>query len=77
MTHTQYLNIGVLLYGCGHHQAAWRMHDSSIDQIGDTAYYKSLARLAERGLLDAIFLQIINLFLLKRIMTCLLFGLTH
>ncbi|WP_145373038.1 LLM class flavin-dependent oxidoreductase [Staphylococcus cohnii] len=55
MTHDQHLNIGVLIYGCGHHQAAWRMQDSSIDRIGDINYYQSLARLSERGLLDAIF----------------------
>ena len=72
MTHDQHLNIGVLIYGCGHHQAAWRMQDSSIERIGDINYYQSLARLSERGLLDAIFLLIINLFLQKRIMTCLL-----
>ncbi|MCD8800251.1 NtaA/DmoA family FMN-dependent monooxygenase [Mammaliicoccus sciuri] len=49
------LNIGVLLYGCGHHQAAWLMEDSSIEQIGDISYYQSLAQLSERGLLDAVF----------------------
>lgn len=49
------LNIGVLLYGCGHHQAAWLMEDSSIEQIGDISYYQSLAQLSENGLLDAVF----------------------
>lgn len=77
MTHTQHLNIGVLLYGCGHHQAAWRMHDSSIDQIGDTAYYKSLARLAERGLLDAIFFADNQSFPAKTDNDMPAFGLTH
>ncbi|KIX90916.1 monooxygenase [Staphylococcus microti] len=52
---TQQLHIGVLLYGCGHHQAAWRMPDSSIERLGDVTYYQSLAQLAEKGLLDAVF----------------------
>lgn len=49
------LHIGVLLYGCGHHQAAWLMPDSSVEQIGDVSYYQSLAKLAEKGYFDAVF----------------------
>ncbi|WP_142828501.1 LLM class flavin-dependent oxidoreductase [Planococcus soli] len=49
------LHLGVLLYGCGHHQAAWLMPDSSIERIGDIAYYQSLAQLAETGCFDAVF----------------------
>lgn len=49
------LHIGVLLYGCGHHQAAWLMQDSSIERIGDISYYQSLAQIAEKGYFDAIF----------------------
>lgn len=48
-------HLGVLLYGCGHHQAAWLMDDSSIEQIGEISYYQSLAQLAEKGLFDAVF----------------------
>lgn len=55
MTQAQHLNIGVLIYSCGHHQAAWRMPHSSIERIGDITYYQSLARTAEQGLFDAIF----------------------
>lgn len=55
MTQSQHLNIGVLIYACGHHQAAWRMPHSSIERIGDITYYQSLARTAEQGLFDAIF----------------------
>ena len=55
MTQAQNLNIGVLMYACGHHQAAWRMPHSSIERIGDITYYQSLARTAEQGLFDAIF----------------------
>ncbi|MHC8515808.1 LLM class flavin-dependent oxidoreductase [Sporosarcina sp. ITBMC105] len=49
------LNLGVLLYGCGHHQAAWLMPDSSVERIGEISYYQDLAKLAERGLLDVVF----------------------
>ncbi|KKK33952.1 monooxygenase [Salinicoccus sediminis] len=51
----QKLHLGVLLYGCGHHQAAWLMPDSSIERIGDVSYYQYLARLAEKGCFDAVF----------------------
>ena len=49
------LHIGVLLIGCGHHSGAWLMEDSSVELIGDIAYYQSLAQLAERGYFDAVF----------------------
>lgn len=45
------MNIGVLLYGCGHHQSAWRMEDSYIEDIGNVSYYQHLAQIAEKGLL--------------------------
>lgn len=51
----QYINIGVLLYGVGHHQAAWMMPDSSVEHIGDISYYQSLAQTAEKGFFDAVF----------------------
>ena len=50
----------MLLYGCGHHQAAWRMKDSNIEDIGNISYYQHLAQIAEKGLLDIVFLQIIK-----------------
>lgn len=49
------IHLGVLLYGCGHHQAAWLMPDSSIECIGNISYYQSLAQLAETGCFDAVF----------------------
>lgn len=52
---TKQLNIGVLLYACGHHQAAWLQPNSSVERIGDSSYYQSLAQIAERGLFDAVF----------------------
>jgi len=55
MTNKNQLNIGVLLYGCGHHQAAWLMPDSAIKDIGESRYYQRLAQIAEAGCLDAVF----------------------
>lgn len=55
MTKKEQMNLGVLLYGTGHHQAAWQMPDSSIEQIGDITYYQSLAQIAEKGFFDAVF----------------------
>ena len=48
MTNNHFLNIGVLLYGCGHHQAAWRTKDSNIEDIGNISYYQHLAQIAEK-----------------------------
>lgn len=50
------MHLGVLLYGCGHHQAAWRTTDSSIEQVGDIEYYQSLTKIAEKGYFDIVFL---------------------
>lgn len=49
------LHLNLFIYGCGHHRAAWRHPNSSVDQLGDISYYQSLAQLAERGKFDAIF----------------------
>ena len=54
-TKERQLHLGVLLYGCGHHQAAWLMPDSSIEHIGEISYYQSLAQVAEKGYFDAVF----------------------
>ena len=75
MEESRELNIGVLLYGCGHHQAAWQMDDSFIEQIGDISYYQHLAQIAERGNFDVVFLQIIKLLMQVTIQRCLRFGL--
>ena len=49
------LRIGAFLLGCGHHSAAWRHRDSPVESLGDITYYESLAQIAERGKLDAVF----------------------
>lgn len=49
------LHIGILIYGCGHHQAAWQQPESSVERLGDITYYQQLAQLAEKGLFDVAF----------------------
>lgn len=50
------MHLNLFLLGAGHHTAAWRHPDSAIERMGDISYYEDMARLAERGKLDAIFL---------------------
>jgi FMN-dependent oxidoreductase (nitrilotriacetate monooxygenase family) len=40
----------------GHHAAAWREPDSAVARLGEIEYWEELARIAERGRLDALFL---------------------
>jgi len=39
----------------GDHEAAWRLPSAEPDRIHDYAYYRDLARVAERGLFDSLF----------------------
>ncbi|MDQ0094217.1 LLM class flavin-dependent oxidoreductase [Paeniglutamicibacter psychrophenolicus] len=55
MDPTRQLHLNAFIYGAGHHTMGWRHPDSSADRVGDIAYYEDLARLAERGCLDAVF----------------------
>lgn len=55
MIKEQHMHLGVLLYGCGHHQAAWLMPDSTVECLGDYTYYQRLAQVAEKGFFDAVF----------------------
>src|SRR5690554_7690454 len=50
------MHLNLFIFGCGHHSAAWRHPDSSVEQLGDIRYYERLAQLAERGKFDAVFL---------------------
>ncbi|GHD03909.1 LLM class flavin-dependent oxidoreductase [Zhihengliuella salsuginis] len=50
------VHLNLFAHGCGHHAAAWRAPASSVDRLGDIGYWEQLARTAERGLFDAIFL---------------------
>lgn len=50
------LHLNAFLFACGHHRAAWRRPGSPVERLGDIAFHESLARTAERGCLDAVFL---------------------
>lgn len=43
-------------HGVGHHSAAWKAPGPPAERLTEVvAYYQDLARIAERGLLDAVF----------------------
>ncbi|NLV78934.1 MAG: LLM class flavin-dependent oxidoreductase, partial [Rhodococcus sp.] len=49
------LHLGAFLHGVGHHSAAWRHPESAAERLGDIAFFEESARVAEKGLLDAVF----------------------
>jgi FMN-dependent oxidoreductase (nitrilotriacetate monooxygenase family) len=50
------LHLNAFLMGVGHHEAAWRLPDSDPFAPTDVEHFKRLARIAERGKLDSLFL---------------------
>ena len=50
------LHLNAFLHAPGHHEAAWRHPDSGGHRALDVDYHIDLARTAERGLFDAVFL---------------------
>jgi FMN-dependent oxidoreductase (nitrilotriacetate monooxygenase family) len=50
------MSIGMNILGLGGHQAAWRIGEVSPTAYLDVDYYTNIARISERGTLDAIFL---------------------
>ncbi|MGO4547922.1 LLM class flavin-dependent oxidoreductase [Paenibacillus sp. 2TAB23] len=50
------LNLNAFLAASGHHEASWRHADTSPERGVDIKHYLKLARIAERGLLDSVFL---------------------
>jgi len=50
------LHLNAFLMGVGHHEAAWRLPESDPYAATSVEHYKRLARLAERGKLDSLFL---------------------
>lgn len=50
------IHLNLFAFAAGHHAAAWRADDSSVHRLGDVCYWEQLARTAERGCLDALFL---------------------
>ena len=56
VTGTRYLMLNAYLRNSGYHEAAWRMPAADPAAVLDPRYYIGLARTAERGVLDSIFL---------------------
>ena len=52
----RYLNINAYLRNSGYHEAAWRVSPGDPARVLDPRHYIDLARTAERGVLDSIFL---------------------
>ncbi|MFF8833309.1 LLM class flavin-dependent oxidoreductase [Streptomyces sp. NPDC015131] len=55
-TPPRHLHLNAFLMNAGHHDAAWRHPLSTPERVTDVAYFTKLARTAERGLLDSVFL---------------------
>jgi N-acetyl-S-(2-succino)cysteine monooxygenase len=52
----RFLNLNVYLRNSGYHEAAWRVSPGDPGSVLDPGYYIDLARTAERGVMDSIFL---------------------
>jgi FMN-dependent oxidoreductase (nitrilotriacetate monooxygenase family) len=50
------MHLNAFLMDVGHHEAAWRLPESDPFAAADVEHYKELARIAERGKLDSVFL---------------------
>lgn len=50
------MSIGMNILGHGGHGAAWRVGEAEPKALMDIAYFQNIARISERGTLDAIFL---------------------
>ena len=53
---TRQLHLNLFIHGRGHHEAAWRHPVASPLPLTDIRYYTDLARKAEAGLFDSVFL---------------------
>jgi FMN-dependent oxidoreductase (nitrilotriacetate monooxygenase family) len=53
---TRKLHLNAFLMGVGHHEAAWRHPRTSSANVTDVRHYQHLAKVAERGRLDSVFL---------------------
>lgn len=57
------MKLGAILMETGHHVAAWRHPNAGASRVVDVKYYQEMARTAERGKLDLVFLPIRLVFL--------------
>ncbi|MEW9532061.1 LLM class flavin-dependent oxidoreductase [Microbispora sp. NPDC049125] len=53
---TRKLHLNAFLMGVGHHEAAWRHPRTEPRRVTDVRHFQHLARVAERGRLDSVFL---------------------
>jgi FMN-dependent oxidoreductase (nitrilotriacetate monooxygenase family) len=53
---TGQMSIGMNILGLGGHGSAWRIGEAPWSALQDVAYFQNIARISERGTLDAIFL---------------------
>lgn len=56
MTARRQLHLNAFLMNTGHHEASWRLPESDPHASVDLAHYVNLARVAERGTFDSLFL---------------------
>ncbi|MEU8247814.1 LLM class flavin-dependent oxidoreductase [Nonomuraea sp. NPDC048916] len=52
----RHLHLNAFLMGVGHHEAAWRHPSTEPARLTDVRHYQELARIAEHGKLDSVFL---------------------
>ena len=50
------LHLNAFIWPNGYHESAWRVVDDDIRGVLGLSYYSDIARIAERGLMDSIFL---------------------
>jgi len=53
---TRPLHFNAFIWPNGYHEAAWRVVDGDVRNVLGLSYYTDIARIAERGLMDSIFL---------------------
>ncbi|GLK58378.1 LLM class flavin-dependent oxidoreductase [Azotobacter vinelandii] len=53
---SRHLHLNLFVHGRGHHEASWRHPLGTRQRLTDLDYYKHLASVAEKGLLDSLFL---------------------
>ncbi|HEY1442833.1 MAG TPA: NtaA/DmoA family FMN-dependent monooxygenase, partial [Mycobacterium sp.] len=50
------LHFNAFIWPNGYHESAWRVVDDDVHNVLNLSYYTDIARIAERGLMDSIFL---------------------
>src|SRR6202453_28400 len=53
---TQQLHFNAFIWPNGYHEAAWRVVDDDVHDVLGLSSYREIAQIAERGLMDSIFL---------------------